>query len=312
MIVAPVSNTVTPLPRFVVFGEALTDFVRVGEHEWQSVAGGSCWNVARVAATLGISTAWAGAVSRDRLGAEIVTKSQAAGLDMRFVQQVDAPPLIAMVHETDPPDYFFLGHDSADLAFDEAALPEGWDSACEMAHFGCISLVRQPLGARLVALAERLHARGTRITFDPNYRNLMDADYPALFEHMAGLAYLLKLSDEDLASIYPQRDLADALAHLQRIAPDTIILYTRGKRGMQVRTPQGTIDQAIFPARGGDSVGAGDGCMGAFVSSLLQQPDAQVTDHLRFTAATASVICSRTGAYAPIRAEVESRLATPD
>ena len=42
------------LPRLVVFGEALTDFVRSGDNGWSSVAGGSCWNVARVASTLGI------------------------------------------------------------------------------------------------------------------------------------------------------------------------------------------------------------------------------------------------------------------
>ena len=70
------------LPRLVVFGEALTDFVRTGEATWHSVAGGACWNVARVAATLGVPTGWGGAVGDDVLGREIIAKSQAAGLDL--------------------------------------------------------------------------------------------------------------------------------------------------------------------------------------------------------------------------------------
>lgn len=45
---------------------------------------------------------------------------------MRFTQRVDKSPLLAIVHETQPPQYFFIGDDSADLAFDPEALPPGW------------------------------------------------------------------------------------------------------------------------------------------------------------------------------------------
>ena len=51
--------------RLLVFGEALADFVKTYEGLWQSAPGGACWNVARVAATLGVETGWCGAVSRD-------------------------------------------------------------------------------------------------------------------------------------------------------------------------------------------------------------------------------------------------------
>lgn len=77
-------TTAASLPRLLVFGEALTDFVRTGDNTWQSAAGGSCWNVARVAATLGLPTGWGGAVSDDLFGKEIVEKSVRANLDMRF------------------------------------------------------------------------------------------------------------------------------------------------------------------------------------------------------------------------------------
>ncbi|MCY0388480.1 carbohydrate kinase [Robbsia sp. Bb-Pol-6] len=294
----------TALPRLLVFGEALTDFVRSGAQTWHSVAGGSGWNVARVGATLGVPTGWGGAVSRDVFGQEIVDKSRAAGLDMRFLQVVDKPPLIAMVHQTSPPDYFFLGTDTADLAFDARALPAGWETQCEIAHFGCISLVREPLAGQLVALARRLRQAGTRISFDANYRNLMGPDYPAFFESMVANADIVKVSDEDLARIYPDRTSAAVLEDVRRRAAHALLLFTRGADGMTLFTGDAVLEQAALRVNVADTVGAGDACIGGFLTSLLQRPAGPLAEHLHFAAATAAAACTRVGAYAPTRDDV--------
>ncbi len=298
-----------PLPRFVVFGEALTDLVRTGEHSWHSAAGGACWNVARVGATLGVETAWAGAVSTDLFGEEIVQKSRAARLDMRFLQQVARPPLLAIVHQTHPPLYYFLGNDSADLAFDQSKLPQGWQGACEVAHFGCISLVRQPLGDRLLRIAIGLKQRGVKISYDPNYRNLMGPDFPALFERMSRLADIIKLSDEDLGQIYPGQGHKAALARVRELAPTALILYTRGAQGIVMLGPRGVLEQPAFAVPVADTVGAGDACVGGFIASLLKDPQLAEAAHLRFAAATAAAACTRSGAHAPSREEVDGLLA---
>ena len=300
------------LPRLAVFGEALTDFVRTGADTWRSIAGGACWNVARVAATLGVPTGWGGAVSDDLFGREIVEKSQEAGLDARFMQIVARAPLLAMVHQIDPPRYFFLGNESADLAFDSGRLPAGWDRSCEFAHFGCISLVRQPLGARLVALAESLHANGVPVSFDPNCRNLMGDDYPMLFERMASLARVLKISDEDLRHIYPAMDARTALARVRGMAPEAVLLYTRGSEGMTAYADGEIIEQPAYRIEAVDTVGAGDACIGGFLASRLLQPDAPMARHVSFAAATAAAACTRAGAHAPARSEVEGLLARAD
>lgn len=298
----------TTLPRLLVFGEALTDFVRRGDNQWHSVAGGSCWNVARVASTLGVHTGWGGAVSRDLFGEELVSKSEQAGLDMRFVQVVDKPPLIAMVHRTDPPDYFFLGTDTADLAFDAQALPSGWQAHCNIAHFGCISLVRQPLGQHLVGIARQLGEYGARISFDANYRNLMGPDYPAFFEEMVAHSDIVKVSDEDLARIYPNDTPATVLARLRDRMQAGWLLYTRGSQGMSLYAEGQCIDQAAIRVDVADTVGAGDACIAGLLVSLQTRPEASLAQHLRFAAATAAAACTRTGAYAPTRAEVDQLL----
>jgi fructokinase len=297
------------LPRLLVFGEALTDFVRRGEHDWHAVAGGACWNVARSACRLGVATGWGGAVSDDLFGQRIVELSRQAGLDERYWQVVARPPLLAMVHQLDPPRYFFLGENAADLAFDEQALPSGWEQACEIAHFGCISLVRQPLGERLLTLAERLHARGVVISFDPNCRNLMDASYPALFERMARLSAFIKLSDEDLTHIYPQLASTEALQLVRSYAPDAALLYTRGSHGMTLLLPDGNQhEQPALAVQVADTVGAGDACVGGWLASRLLSPQLDWAQHLRFSAATAALACAHAGAYAPTYAEVEQLL----
>ncbi|ADV28811.1 PfkB domain protein [Pseudoxanthomonas suwonensis 11-1] len=301
--------TAPDLPRLAVFGEALTDLVRTGEDSWRSIAGGACWNVARVAATLGVATGWGGAVSDDLFGARIVELSREAGLDPRFMQVVARPPLLAVVHQLDPPRYFFLGEKAADLAFDESVLPPGWEAACQFAHFGCISLVRQPLGERLVSLALCLADAGVPVSFDPNCRNLMGPDYAELFERLAARASVLKISDEDLRHIYPQLEAEAALAHVRALAPAAVLLYTRGSAGMDVYACDVHVAQPAFAVEVVDTVGAGDACIGGFLASRLLRPEASLREHARFAAATAAVACTRAGAHAPTRGEVEALLA---
>ena len=143
----------TTATEFVVFGEALTDFIRQPDGHWRAIPGGACWNVARAAARLGVATGYAGAISRDVFGDELRQLTQAAGLDMRYLQQVDKSPLLAMVTSTTPPDYFFVGDDSADLHFDPSQLPADWLDVARLLHFGCISLAREPLASRLLEIA---------------------------------------------------------------------------------------------------------------------------------------------------------------
>src|SRR5471032_1814229 len=116
------------LPVFVAAGEALTDMIIDGtdSQHWQSKVGGSTWNVARAMARLGVPTAFAGAISQDVFGDALWQASEAAGLDLRFVQRLAKSPLLAIVYRTDPPSYFFIGDDSADLHFDAAQLPQVW------------------------------------------------------------------------------------------------------------------------------------------------------------------------------------------
>lgn len=292
-------------PRFVSIGEALTDMIRVGGDNWISKTGGAPWNVARVMQHLGIASAFAGAVSDDVFGDALWNASVAAGLDMRFMQRQKKSPLLAIVHEIDPPQYFFVGHDSADLYFDAQALPQGWQTRMQWAHFGGISLAREPLAGKLLALARELKSAGVKISYDPNYRVLMDERYDPMLHSMSELADVIKVSDEDLHGLFRTDDLQGVLQTLRGWNPRAAILYTRAAAGASLIAQQQSWHCASPAIKVADTVGAGDASIGGLLFSLMQHPLRDWGDHLRFAVCAGAAACMTAGATPPTLSAIE-------
>src|SRR3546814_4362894 len=121
---------------------------------------------------------------------------------------------------------------------------------------------------------------------------------------MARVADVLKASEEDLAAIYPGRPLQQAVERVRALAPSATLLITRGKDGVQLIRGETMLEQPSFAVMVADTVGAGDACLGGFIASMLTAGEAGLEAHLRFAAATAAVVCSRSGAHAPSRRAV--------
>ncbi|MDN3920321.1 carbohydrate kinase family protein [Roseateles violae] len=285
-----------PLPGFVSFGEALTDLIRVDGHHWRACDGGAPWNLARAMQGLGVSSAFAGAISTDVFGRQLRQATLDAGLDERYLQSVDKSPLLAVVHESSPPQYFFIGDDSADLHFDPSALPEGWREAISWAHFGGISLAREPLARRLLAQAESLRADGIRISYDPNFRVLMDERYDATLARMCKLADVIKVSDEDLCGLFRTTDPAVGLRTLRDWNPQAWVMVTRGEHGAELL--HGTSSSAARPPAVTvvDTVGAGDASMAGLIVSMMTRTDAPPEAHLAWAMAAGAAACMQAGA----------------
>lgn len=294
-------------PQFVSAGDILTDLVRTDGAQWVAHPGGAGWNVARAVARLGLPTAFAGSIGKDCFSDELWRASDAAGLDLRFLQRVDRAPLLAIVHETHPPAYFFIGDASADLAFDPKSLPQGWMRAARWAHFGGISLARAPLSATLATLAADLREQGVKISFDPNYRNLMQHGYRPMLETMVKLAHLIKVSDEDLRCLFGT-DEDTALEQLRAMNREATVLVTRGAGPATLIAPGETI--AAMPPRIEvvDTVGAGDASIGGLLFSLMQRPERAWHEHLAFALAAGAAACRHAGAHSPTLDEVVALL----
>ena len=298
------------LPSFVVAGEALTDMIvdEDGGQRWTSQVGGSGWNVARVMAGLDVPTAFAGAISTDVFGEALWQASTEARLDLRFLQRLPKAPLLAVVHRRSPPSYFFIGSDSADLHFDPAQLPAGWMGQARWVHFGGISLAREPLAGKLVALAQTLKDAGVRISYDPNFRKLMDAGYDSTLRRMAGLADVIKVSDEDLAGLFRTFDADAALATLRSWNPEAICLYTRGEAGAELHIGAQRWSAPAVPVTVADTVGAGDASIAGLLYSLMRKPLDTPEEHLRFAVAAGAAACQGHGASPPSLAAIRQLL----
>lgn len=286
----------------------MTDFIRTGPDSWISRAGGADWNVARVVATLGIPSAFAGAVSTDRFGDELAELSREAGLDLRFLQRIGKAPLLAMVHETAPPKYFFLGSDSADLAFEPSLLPDGWLAEAEWLHFGCISLAREPLSRKLLRMLDAAKAAGRKISFDPNYRNIMTGAFDSTLRYVAERADVIKVSDEDLRGLFRTNDVTEGFTRLRELNPSVPILLTRGAEGAEMHVASKVLRQAPPGIGVVDTVGAGDASVGGLLYSLMTQADAGWDLHLRFAVAAGTAACMQAGAAPPTLSSVTGLL----
>jgi fructokinase len=294
------------LPLFVSAGEALTDMVRTGPNQWTSLTGGAGLNAARAMARLDVPSAFAGAISNDVFGLALQVTAQEAGLDPRFLQLNDRPPLLAIVHETDPPDYFFIGENSAEQQFAPWNLPSGWQQEVRWVHFGGISLARPPLADRLLTLANSLKAAGVKISYDPNFRKLMDDRYDSMLRNMAGLANIIKVSDEDLNGLFRTTDTRQALASLRALNPEAGILLTRGAEGAEFYSgPQAW--RARPPAiKVADTIGAGDASICALLYSMMHHPRATGMGHLRMAVAAGAAACLQAGATPPTLKQIEA------
>lgn len=286
-------------PEFVCAGEALTDMIQQGEEQWASRVGGSTWNVARALAGLGERTAFAGAISRDRFGDALWAASESVGLDLRLLQRIPRSPLLAIVEQGEPPRYFFIGDDSADLHFNPAVLPAGWSRELRWAHFGGISLAREPLASNLVVLAEQLKAQGVSISYDPNYRNLMDKRYTPTLERMATLADVIKVSDDDLRGLFPSMGLDEALQHVRSFNPSAYCLLTRGGQGASLFHGSQRVDARAPAVTVVDTVGAGDASAAGLLHSLARHPARSLQAHLHAALAAGSAACQQAGATPP-------------
>lgn len=294
------------LPLIVCAGEALADLVRTGERAWTHHPGGAIWNVARACATLGLPTGFAGAVGEDVFGDDLARATREARLDERFFQRAPRPTLLAVVHELAPPAYYFLGENAADLAFDPAELPVGWQGAARWLHVGGISLARSPLNATLLDMARRVKAAGGRVSFDPNARvTHRDPAYRPVFEAALRLADFVKFSDEDVRFFFPGRAEHEALDEVRALTSAPVVV-TRGGDGATLLHGAERREFDAVKVTVADTVGAGDAFVAGALYSETTRPERPWADHVAFALRVAATACTRSGAHAPTLAEVEA------
>ncbi|WP_138731894.1 carbohydrate kinase family protein [Modestobacter excelsi] len=303
---------------FVVIGEALVDLVgQRGSRTLVAHPGGSPANVALGLARLGDQVALMTRLGRDAFGEMVAAHLTASGVrvdggrDDGAKTSLAVASLAAGVAAYD----FRIEWDIGDLA------PLPVETRC--VHTGSLATVLAPGAGQVTDLLERERERGrVTISYDPNVRPALlgspEEARPGI-EHLVALSDVVKVSDEDLHWLYPDRPDEDvARDWLALGAP--LVVVTRGGAGvfavtahLELTRPATRID-LVDTVGAGDSFSAGllDGLRradligGARKEALARIDESSLISILDEASLIASITCSRPGADPPTWAEVEA------
>lgn len=294
----------------LVGGEALYDLVIDDEERVTGHPGGGPFNTARTIGRLRQPVAFLGRLSTDRLGATHERMLDADGVDLDAVVRSADPTTLALASldagGSASWSFYVDGTAAAGLTPEAAlaALPERLAAL----HVGTLGLVLEPLAAALEAVVQHLAGR-TMVVVDPNVRPQVIGDeavYRARLERVIARSDLVKLSEEDLGWLDPDRAPAAAARALLERGPAAVLL-TRGGDGAMVLTAEG--DTTIEPVgvEVVDTIGAGDAFGGGFLAwwtshghrrDDLARADL-VADGARFAAVVAARTVAQAGASPP-------------
>lgn len=310
---------------FLICGEALFDFFAdrtqanadTPHVHFEAVAGGSPYNVAVGLARLEQRAALFTGLSTDFLGERLFNVMRREGVTTDYLVRLEYATTLAMVSVSDRgcPEYAFYHECSADRALTLEHLPALTDDV-KAIHVGSYSLVVCPTSDTLLALVER-ESKNRLITLDPNVRLNIEPDLQ-LWQHkvdaFARYADVIKISDEDTHMLYDDLD-GEALAQRWLMGKTTLVLLTRGSRGLTIFTKEGRFDVPTKPVQVVDAVGAGDTFQAAILCWLAEHDAVsssavaalsreQLVNMVRFAHQAAGITCTRRGPDLPRRHEV--------
>jgi fructokinase len=299
----------------LVGGEALYDLVVDGSENLRGHPGGGPFNTARTIGRLQQPVAYLGRLSTDRFGTTLERMLAADGVRLDAVVRTEEPTTLALaeIDDTGSAKYrFYERATSAPGLTPEVALA-ALPAAVGILHVGTLGLTLEPMATALEAVVEELSGRAL-VAVDPNVRPWVigDADgYRRRLRRVLALSDIVKVSEEDLAWLDPQRTPAAAARALLELGPK-VVLLTRGADGALAVTPDGDTPVPAPKVSVVDTIGAGDAFGGGFLawwrSQGLQRDELAdadlVVEATRFAALVAARTCERPGASPPFLHEL--------
>jgi len=299
----------------VVGGEALYDIVAGPGVDADAAItghpGGGPFNVSRTIGRLRQPVAFLGRLSTDRLGATHERMLVEDGVSLECVVRSDDPTTLALASVDDEgvAAYGFYTHATAAAGLTPEAALAALPEHVAALHVGTLGLVLEPMASALEAVVERLAGR-TMVVVDPNCRPQALADPQRYRERLArvlGHSDLVKVSEEDVGWLDPERSSLDAARALLQQGPRAVLL-TRGADGAIALSADAETAVPAVPAVMVDTIGAGDafggGVLAWWVSHGLGRDELSrhelVVEAVGFGAAVAARTVAEAGASPPL------------
>ena len=290
-----------------VCGEVLIDILPTGP-----VVGGGPANTAKALARLGHDVYFIDGISSDAYGQVARTELLRDGVNLDLALVSDKPTCTASVtlDAAGGASYEFLIDGTATFDFHSSWLPDPYRFQPKVLHIGTLVTVIEPGASALYDWAMQV-AEFAPIVFDPNIRPSVQPDrdlYEAAVEKWAALSAVIKVSDGDLAWLFPEVSIDDVA---KRWINDGVFLVvvTRGANGIVGFTEDGRVEVPGVKVDVVDTVGAGD-TVGAIVveamieHGLIELRGDRLQEVLSRAAHAAAITCSRQGAEPPYKHEL--------
>ena len=290
-----------------VCGEVLIDILPTGP-----VVGGGPANTAKALARLGHDVHFIDGISSDAYGQSAREELVRDGVNLDLALASDKPTCTATVtlDAAGGASYEFLIDGTATFDFASSWLPDPYRYQPQVLHIGTLVTMIEPGASALYDWAMQV-AELAPIVFDPNIRPSVQPDrdlYEAAVEKWAALSAVIKVSDDDLAWLFPGQSIEDVA---NRWINDGVFLVvvTRGADGLVGYTADGRVEVPGIQVDVVDTVGAGD-TVGAIVveamltHGLIELRGDLLRSVLARAASAAAITCSRKGAQPPYKHEL--------
>ena len=294
-----------------VCGEALIDLIPRGEQKVAIVGGGPA-NTAKALARLGFDSYFIDGISTDSFGGMIKDQLLHDGVNLKYAHYSDKQTCTADVSldKAGVASYVFTIDGTATFDFTNDWLPDPQEIKPVVLQIGTLATIVQPAADVLLEWAKRV-AKVAPIVFDPNVRSSVLPDRPKYQEAIAkwaAISEVIKVSEDDLAWLYPEQDQI-AIAEDWIKGGSTLVIITKGSYGIIGVTKDDVVSVPGVKIEVVDTVGAGDTVGAIVVEAIVERGLEVITgDVLRevLVRATkaAAITCSRAGANPPTRAEI--------
>ncbi|WP_460539597.1 carbohydrate kinase family protein [Glycomyces halotolerans] len=249
-------------------GENVIDLVPAPGGQLRPTCGGGPANIAVALAKRGVSTALVGAVGGDHFGRQVWRRHVATGVKRDYLERTELPSTLALavVDEEGRADFDFWTTGTADFDWSRKTLPTPEPSKVDVIHFGSLAAYIQPAARAIEDWVNRAR-KSVPVSFDPNIRlsAIGDADEARRrTERLVGLSNLVRVSETDLAQIYPDTDV-DKVAYEWLELGAELVVVTLGDAGSVAFHRKHVTEMAATQVQVVDTIGAGD----SFTSGLL-------------------------------------------
>jgi fructokinase len=297
-----------------VCGEVLIDLIPGADGVRVPHVGGGPANTAKALARLGRDVQFIDGISTDEYGVAARKELLDDEVKLDLALTSDKPTCLAIVSldANGGASYEFKIDGTATFDFDLKWLPDPSRYKPQVLHIGTLVTVIQP-GADVLCDWAMQVAEFAPIVFDPNIRPSVMGDhdlYEAAVEKWAALSSVIKVSDDDMAWLYPGQKYEDVAKRWLNDGA-ALVVVTRGSNGIIGFTADGSAEVDGAKITVADTVGAGDTVGAIIVEAMIDKGILALTgDVLKATlhraAVAAGITCSRKGAQPPYKHELKN------